>query len=136
MSRFPASPRKICLERSVSGVKDNSGEEKASSYKTRRSLTLEWRADALCLEFTEDKEQQSGTTLHEVRRRQLARTALYADASDDLCIPMMFERGGPRAHELPTDVDFRTREVLSERIEGGVVPPFRELTAAADSTVT
>ena len=32
------------------------------------------------------------------------------------------------------DGDFGVREVLSERIEGGVVPPSREPIAAADST--
>ena len=36
-------------------------------------------------------------TLHEVRRWQLARTQIKGDASDDLCILLMFERGGPRA---------------------------------------
>lgn len=51
----------------------------ASSIKSRRSLTEEWRADALCLEFTEDKEHQPGTTRPKGRRRQLSRTALYAE---------------------------------------------------------
>lgn len=56
------------------------------------------------------------------------------DAGDSLRMPLTLMRGGPRAHELRTDVDVCTREVLSERIEGGVVPPFRELITAADST--
>ena len=36
-------------------------------------------------------------TLHEVRRWQLARIRIEGDASDDILIPQMFERGGPRA---------------------------------------
>ena len=36
-------------------------------------------------------------TLHEVRRWQLARIQIKGDASDDIRIPQMFERGGPRA---------------------------------------
>lgn len=55
------------------------------------------------------------------------------DASEEACIPLTLERGRPRALELRTDVDVGTREVLGERIEGGVVPPFREPIAAADS---
>jgi len=55
------------------------------------------------------------------------------DAGDVVRIPQTLMRGGPRALELRTDVDLGTREVLSERIEGGVVPLFRELTTAADS---
>ena len=33
------------------------------------------------------------------------------------------------------DAHIHTREVLGSRIEGGVVPPFREPIAATDSTV-
>ena len=36
-------------------------------------------------------------TLHEVRRWQLARIQIEGDASDESCIPLTFERGGPRA---------------------------------------
>ena len=38
-------------------------------------------------------------TLHEVRRWQLARIQIEGDASDDISIPLTFERGGPRAIE-------------------------------------
>ena len=48
------------------------------------------------------------------------------DKSDEGCGPVTVDDGD--------DGDFRVREVLGERIEGGVVPPSREPNAAADST--
>ena len=54
----------------------------------------------------------TGTTLHEVRRRQLLRTRTLVEAGDALRISQTLMRGGPRAHELPTMVEVITREVL------------------------
>ena len=68
-SRFPASPRKRCGEWSGHGtgaqrmcsgcgMQHTSGEDPASSYKTRRSLTAERRLLTLCREPASDKESQ------------------------------------------------------------------------------
>ena len=47
---------------------------------------------------------------------------LTLNAGDEIRVPQMFPRGGPRALELRTTVDFRKREVLGAltgRVPGG-----------------
>ena len=132
-SRFPASPRKRCSERSHSAVENTSGEERASSIKDKAKPYRGAKALGSLSEACGRQGVTVAATHPKGWRRQFGRIRTNNEASDANRTSLTVERAGPRALEFLTDGDVGVREVLGERIEGGVVPPFREPTAAADS---